>query len=114
MLRVIIFLKEKDKCPTVNLKSLREENINRSIFAQININSMKTKFQFPASQAINNTDVLFVSETKLYDSFQKAQFLLDGLSKRHRSDRCSNTVARLLTEHYQITLNAFLSKLNKE
>ena len=77
MLRVIIFLKEKDKCPTVNLKLLREENINRSIFAQININYMKTKFQFPASQAINNADILLVSETKLDDSFQKAQFLLD-------------------------------------
>ena len=77
MLRVIIFLKEKDKCPTANLKLLREENINRSIFAQININYMKTKFQFPASQAINNADVLLVSETKLDDSFQKAQFLLD-------------------------------------
>ena len=27
--------KEKDKCPNVNLKSLREENLNRPIFTQI-------------------------------------------------------------------------------
>ena len=41
---------EKDKCQNVNLKSLREENLNRPIFAQININSIRNKFQFLASQ----------------------------------------------------------------
>ena len=31
------------------------------IFAQININSIRNKFQFLASQVINNVDVLLVS-----------------------------------------------------
>ena len=41
--------KEKDKCQNINLKSLREENSNRPIFAQININSIRNKFQFLTS-----------------------------------------------------------------
>ena len=102
--------KEKNKSQNINLKSLREENPDRPIFAQININSIRNKFQFLASQVINNVDVLLVSETKLDDSFPTAQFLLDGFSKPYRLDRCSNggglllyikddISSRLLTDH---------------
>ena len=80
------------------------------IFAQININSIRNKFEFVASQIINNVDVLLVSETKLDYSFPTAQFLLDGFSKPYRLDRCSNgggillyvkdyISSRLLTNH---------------
>ena len=55
--------KEKDKYQNINLKSLKEEYLNRPIFAQININSIKNKFQFLASQIINNIDILLVSGT---------------------------------------------------
>ena len=55
--------KEKDKYQNINLKSLKEEYLNRPIFAKININSIKTKFQFLASQIINNIDILLVSGT---------------------------------------------------
>ena len=82
--------KEKNKSQNINLKSLREENPDRPIFAQININSIRNKFQFLASQVINNVDVLLVSETKLDDSFPTAQFLLDGFLKPYRLDCCSN------------------------
>ena len=71
--------KEKDKRQNINVKSLREENPNRPVFAQININSIRNKFQLLASQIINYVDVLLVSETKL---------LLDGSSKPYRLDRC--------------------------
>ena len=82
--------KEKGKHQSINQKSLKKEIPNRSIFAQINVNSIRNKFQLLASQIINNVDVLTVSETKLYDSFLTAQFLLDGFSKPCRLDRCSN------------------------
>ena len=82
--------KEKDKRQNINLKSLREENPNRPIFAQININSIRNKFRFLASQVINNVDVLLVPETKLDDSFPTAQFSLDGFSKPHILHCCSN------------------------
>ena len=82
--------KEKDNPQNINLKSLREENPNRLVFLQININSVKNKFQFLASQIINNVDVLVVSETELDDSFPTVQFLLHGFSKPYRLDRSSN------------------------
>ena len=63
---------------------------------QINIKSLRNKFQFLASQVINNVDILLVSETKLDDSFPTAQFLLDGFSKPNRLDRCSNVAQILL------------------
>ena len=80
--------KEKDKRQNINVKSLREENPNRPVFAQININSIRNKFQLLASQIINYVDVLLVSETKLDDSFPTAHFLLDVSSKPYRLDRC--------------------------
>ena len=52
---------------------------------------MRNKFQFLASQTINNVDVLLVSETKLDDSSPKAQF-----STPYRLDRCSNVSGILL------------------
>ena len=102
--------KEKNKSQNINLKSLREEKPDRPIFAPININSIRNKFQFLVSQVINNADVLLVSETKLDDFFRMAQFLLDGFSKPYRLDRCSNgsglllfikddVSSRLLTDH---------------
>ena len=65
------------KNPNISLKSLREGDLNCSIFAQININSIRNKFQFLVSQIINNVDVLLVSETKLDESFPTGQSLLD-------------------------------------
>ena len=41
-------------------------------------------------------DILLISETKLDDSFPSAQFLLDGISKPYRLDRCSNVDGILL------------------
>ena len=89
-LTTILRAKRDKKSQNINVKSLREENSDRPIFVQININSIRNKFQFLASQVINNVDVLLVSETKLDDSFPTAQFLLNGFSKSYRLDRCSN------------------------
>ena len=57
---------------------------------QINVNSIRNKIQFVASQVINNVDILLVFETKIDDSFPTSQFLLDGFLKPYRLDRCSN------------------------
>ena len=54
------------------------------------MNSIRNKFQFLEKEVCANLDILLISETKLDDSFPSAQFLLDGFSKLHRLDRCSN------------------------
>ena len=64
--------------------------MNRPIIAQLNINSIRNKFQFLEKEVCANLDILLISETKLDDSFPSAQFLHDGFSKPYRLDRCSN------------------------
>ena len=64
--------------------------MNRPIIAQLNINSIRNKFQFLEKEVHDNLDILLISETKLDDSFPSAQFLLDGFTKPYRLDRCSN------------------------
>ena len=104
--------------------SLKEENPTRLIFAQFNIHSIRHKFHFLASKVINNVDVLLIYETKLDDSFPKAQFLLDAFSKPQSLNRCSNgngivlyvkddISSRLLTGHIlRDTVQCLFTKIN--
>ena len=76
-----------------NLKALtniRLKNRNRPIIGQLNINSIRNKFDFLSSEISPSLDLLLVSETKLDDSFPTAQFLMSGFCKPYRLDRCSN------------------------
>ena len=43
-----------------------------------------------SDQIKGNIDVLFVSETKIDDSFPNGNFLIDGFSTPYRLDRNSN------------------------
>ena len=44
------------------LKALRSDNSNRLIFARINTNSIRNKFEFLSTQVKSNRDVLMFSE----------------------------------------------------
>ena len=59
------------------LRDIRTSNINRLIFGHLNINSLKTKFDFLCEQIEGSADV-FISESKVDDSFPHGQFLIDG------------------------------------
>ena len=83
-------MESEDRCCNESLKELRQKNLNRPIIAQLNINSIRNKFQFLEKEICANLDILLISETKLDDSFPSAQFLLNGFSKPYRLDRCSN------------------------
>ena len=72
------------------LENLRGKNKNRPIIAQLNINSLRNKFGFLSSQITKYIDIRLLSETKLDDSFPKAQFSLSGYSKLYKLDRSSN------------------------
>ena len=67
----------EDKCCN---KELRQKKLNCPIKAQLNINSIRNKFQFLEKDVCANLDIL-LSETKLEDSFPSAQLLLDDFSK---------------------------------
>ena len=93
-----------------SLKKLRQKNLHRPIIGQLNINSIRNKFDFLCSEISQNLDILFLSETKLDSSFPTGEFLINGFCKPYRLDRCSNggvillfiredIPSRLLTEY---------------
>ena len=72
------------------LKALRSDNSDKLVFAHININSIRNKFEFLSTQVKGNIDVLMVSETKIDNSFPVGNFVIDGFSTPYRLDRDSN------------------------
>ena len=45
---------------TNHLKSLRKNNLNKLIFAQLNINSIRNKFEFLGKDLASNVDLLII------------------------------------------------------
>ena len=78
--------KTKGNCLNV-LTSLRKDNVDRMIFAHLNFNSIRNKFDNLSQLIRGKIDVLLISETKIDDSFPKGQFLIDGFSAPYRLDR---------------------------
>ena len=60
------------------LTNIRLKNQNRLIIGQLNINSVRNKFDFSCSEISPSLDLLLDSETKANDSFPTAQFLMSG------------------------------------
>ena len=58
---------EQENCQRV-LTSLRKDNPDRLIFAQLNINSIRNKFDYLSDLVKGKVDVLLISETKIDDS----------------------------------------------
>ena len=52
-----------------SLGSLKLRNVNRLIFGQININSIRNKFHLLFSLVSNDVNVLLISETKIDNTF---------------------------------------------
>ena len=71
------------------LSSLRKKNLNRLIFAHLNINSIRNKFDQLVNGIKGNIDIMMISETKLDDSFPSMQFLIEGYGPPYRLDRNS-------------------------
>ena len=61
--------------------------MNRIIFAHININSIRNKFNLLTDNISDKIDILMISETKLDNSFPKSEFLLPGYTEPYRIDR---------------------------
>ena len=86
---------QSNDCISV-LKVLRSHNSSELIFAHININSIRNKFEFLTTQVKGNIDVLMVSETKIADSFSVASLVIEGFSTPYRVDRDSSGGAIML------------------
>ena len=64
--------------------------MNKLIFAHLNINSIRNKFEELIIQVKGTVDVLMISETKIDDSVAILNFLIDGFSQPYRIDRNSS------------------------
>ena len=71
-------------------KMIREENVDNIVVGTLNINSISPKFDEFKLMVSGYFDVIIVTETKLDDSFPKAQFCIDGFSIPYRLDRNRN------------------------
>ena len=69
------------------LKDLRVKNRNRIIIGNLNINSIRNKFDALKTIISGNIDILVITETKLDASFETAQFCIDGYNEPYRLDR---------------------------
>ena len=72
------------------LKTIRDDNLNKLIFAHLDISSIRNKFEELISQVKRTVDVLRISETKIDDSFPIANFLINGFNQPYRIDRNSS------------------------
>ena len=75
--------------PFEKLKNVRLKNLNRLVIAQLNFNSLRTKFDSLVRMLHNNLDILLISETKIDSSFPIAQFQIEGYTT-YRLDRNAN------------------------
>ena len=73
-----------------SLKTTGKDNLNKIIFAHLNINSIQNKFDSLADVIKDNIDILMISETKVDYTFPDGQFFLDGFGKPFRLDRNRN------------------------
>ena len=70
-----------------DLRNVRLKNMGRIILANLNINSIRNKFDQLKTIIKDNVDILILTETKIDASFPEAQFNIDGYCKPFRLDK---------------------------
>ena len=92
------------------LRSLRKKNLNDLILADLNINSLRNKFDQLVNGIKGNTDVLMMSETKLDDSFPSIKFLMEGYGPPYTLDSNSHRGGILIYVREDIPCKLILMK----
>ena len=76
--------------PSQMLKSIKMIYRDNIVIAQININSIRNKFDQLLCIVQGNVDILVITETKLDNTFPISQFKIDGYATPYRLDRNRN------------------------
>ena len=71
--------KKYDEC-IITLEIIWSDNVNKLMFAHLNINSIRNKLWFLAAQVKGKIDILIILESKIDGSFPKESFLIEGFS----------------------------------
>ena len=69
------------------LKEIRIKNVNKLIIGNLNINSIRNKFEDLKVFIDKTFDILIITETKIDASFPENQFMIEGYCKPYRLDR---------------------------
>ena len=69
------------------LKNIRLSNVNRLVIGQLNINSLRYKFDALSNIVKGMLDILVLTETKIDLTFPTSQFLIEGFCPPFRHDR---------------------------
>ena len=94
------------------LKSFRKNNLNKLIFAHLNTNSIRNKFELLSEQIKGDIDVLMISKTKINASFNLGQFLREGFCTPYRIDPNSKGKGILLYVREGIPPNLITVDIN--
>ena len=79
------------KCNFENdLKILRKKNMHKIVVGQININSIRNKFDHLMAAVSGNIDILLIIETKIDSTFPLNQFYLNGYDVTCKNDHNTN------------------------
>ena len=70
------------------------------IIGDLNINSIRKKFEQLKETVLKYVDILAITETKLDETFLESLFLMDGFSKPYRLDRTEVVVRRCSVKRY--------------
>ena len=73
--------------PIEILKKLKMKNISRTLIAQLNVNSIRNKFEQLKLIVNKNIDILVITETKIDNSYPSSQFEIDGFNIPFRLNR---------------------------
>ena len=73
ILKMILLPKKYDEC-NITLKTIRSDNVNKLIFAHLNINCIRNKFEILVMQVKGKVDILMIRKLKLIKVSQKKFF----------------------------------------
>ena len=90
--------------PRKALGNMCRKNINRLIFAQLNINSLPNKFDSLQHIINKNSDIFLISETTIDSSFLSVKFYLEGYATPYRLDRNDGGILLYIREDIPPTL----------
>ena len=87
----------QDKGNQINsFHEIRIKNANRLIIGNLNVNSLRNKFQMLEELIKDKIDIFLISETKLDSSFPSGQLVIKDYSTPFRLDRDQNGGGLLL------------------
>ena len=104
-----------DNCtdPLNILKQLKMSNLNRLVIGQLNINSIRNKFESLKLLIKDNIDIMVITESKLDDTFPAEQFAIEGYNLPFRHDNTASSGGVLIYVRNDIPCREFINHPNE-